>query len=252
MLVSSMASLMERSNPRRLHGLGIVVLLSLVMLPQALEAADRSVCVDVVLRSFNEADTAAGAPTRNAEGALDAERVGDAPAESGLTDIEVLSVMRDAGVLADPEFARFLPLGQAPMLYLKRLMEHFVTHEPGHVAVQHGCQERIQVELYPLHEGWTVFARYSRHGREERVDQLFPQELSQFAERAVLALLHDDPISTTIKRDNVLRSDSEKSVQRIAGTTHWTLGLGTQVRGGMFDTLQADGMPRTRSGSSAP
>jgi len=108
------------------------------------------------------------------------------------------------------------------------------------VAVQDGCDERIRVELYPLAEGWTLFARYTGNGREERVDQLYPRELSQFSERVVDALLSDEPISATIKRDTVLRSDSKKSAQRIKGTNHFIIGLGTQVRGGQLNTVVTD------------
>ena len=133
----------------------------------------------------------------------------------------------------------YLPIGQTPVVYLKRLFEHFITHEKGYEAVQDKCDERIRVELYPLAEGWTAFARYTQNGREERADQLFANEISQFAERAVHALLRDVPISATIKRDNVLKSDSMKSVQRIKGTNHFVLGLGTQLRGGQFFTSQA-------------
>lgn len=130
-----------------------------------------------------------------------------------------------------------LPVGQTPGVYLKRLMEHFVTHEDGFVAASEGCQQHIVVELYPLHVGWTAFARYSGTGREERVQQLLPTELSQFAERSVLALLHDLPIGETVDRDNVLWADSLKSTQRISGRGHFSLGLGTRVRGGLFDTV---------------
>jgi hypothetical protein len=134
-----------------------------------------------------------------------------------------------------------LPMGQDPPTYLKRLVEYFVTHERGFVAVQSGCQDHLDIELYPLREGWTAFARYSGTGREERVDTLLPDEMSQFAERAALALLYDKPISTTIKRDTVLRADSRKATQRIRGTHHFLLGVGTQVRGGRLPTSQPDG-----------
>jgi hypothetical protein len=130
-----------------------------------------------------------------------------------------------------------LPLGQTPTLYLKRLIEHFVTHEQGFIAAQAGCAQRVEVELYPLKVGWTAFARYSGTGREERVDQLLPTELSQFAERSVLALLHDVPIGATVDRDNVLWADSLKSTQRIRGRNHLMLGVGTRLRSGMFDTV---------------
>jgi hypothetical protein len=137
-----------------------------------------------------------------------------------------------------------LPIGQDPVAYLKRLLEHYVTHQTGWVAVAEGCSEQLRVELYPLAEGWTAFARFSRTGREERVDQLFPDELSQFAERAVLALFRDAPIASTILRDTVLRSDSERSFQRIRGTHHYGLAVGTQLRGGNFRQVQSDGSSR--------
>ncbi len=130
-----------------------------------------------------------------------------------------------------------LPLGQTPTVYLKRLIEHFVTHEQGFIASQDDCAQRVNVELYPLKVGWTAFARYSGTGREERVDQLLPTELSQFAERSVLALLHDVPIGATVDRDNVLWADSLKSTQRIRGRGHLMLGVGTRARAGMFNTL---------------
>jgi len=134
-----------------------------------------------------------------------------------------------------------LPVGQTPTAYLKRLMEHFVTHEPLYVASQDHCSQRITVELYPLKAGWTAFARYSGTGREERVDQLLPTELSQFAERSVLALLHDVPIGMTVDRDNVLWADSLKSTQRIHGRNRFVLAVGTRVRAGYFDTLTQAG-----------
>lgn len=130
-----------------------------------------------------------------------------------------------------------LPLGQTPTAYLKRLIEHFVTHEPGFIASESECAQRVEVELYPLKVGWTAFARYSGTGREERVDQLLPTELSQFAERSAVALLHDVSIEATLHRDNVLWSDSLKSTQRIRGRNHFVMGVGTRIRSGRFDTL---------------
>ncbi len=130
-----------------------------------------------------------------------------------------------------------VPIGQDPISYLQRLIEYFVTHERGYIAVAEDCVEHLDVELYPLTTGWTAFARYSGTGREERVDYLYPDELSQFAERAVLALLYDKPISTTIQRDTVLRADSKRAAQRIRGTNHLALVLGTELRGGDVPTL---------------
>lgn len=134
-----------------------------------------------------------------------------------------------------------LPLGEQPITYLKRLLEYFVSHESGYVAVDKNCNERIVVELYPLLNGWTAFARYSGTGREERIDQLLTDELSQFAERAVLALLYGKTIATTIKRDTVLRADSKRAAQRVRGTNHFVLGLGTQLRVGLFPTVASSG-----------
>jgi hypothetical protein len=134
-----------------------------------------------------------------------------------------------------------LPLGQSEVHYLQRLLEHFVTHEVGFVATTDRCEETLRVELYPLVQGWTAFARYTGNGREERIDQLYSDELSQFAERAALALLHDVPISTTIRRDTVLRADSLRSYQRIRGTHHFVLALGTQVRLGRLAEAKSDG-----------
>ena len=149
------------------------------------------------------------------------------------------------------EAAPFLPRGQNPVSYLERLLEHFVTHERGFAAVEEGCQDELIVELYPLREGWTAFSRYTGTGREERVDQLYAAELSAYAERAVLAVLHDLPIAGTINRENVLRADSRRSTQQIRGTSHWVLGLGTQLRTGVFETAQDDGL-RTTSCASSP
>ncbi|MCP4679573.1 MAG: hypothetical protein GY854_29595 [Deltaproteobacteria bacterium] len=127
------------------------------------------------------------------------------------------------------------------IIYLKRLIEHYISHEPGYTAAQESCDQTVRVELYPLEAGWTVFVGYSGTGREERVDVLYSHELSQFAERAALALLYDVPISDTINRENVLLADSEKSAQRIKGTNHFILSLGTQLRGGILDQADKDG-----------
>lgn len=215
-----------------------LVVVLLVLAPTAVVAADTTVCVDVVLQSAN-GDAPAGdgrVPDAASSAALAPSRV------EGPSEAEVLAAMRAAGVLdgALPP-TPYVPLGQSPEVYLKRLLEHFVTHEPGYVAVGQGCGQHLQVELYPLSEGWTAFARYSANGREERVDHLYPDELSQFAERAVTALLRDVPISTTLLRDTVLRADSMQSVQTVKGTHHFGVALGTQMRGGQVDTAQSDG-----------
>jgi len=167
-------------------------------------AADTRVCVEVMVQDLAEIDVVPLLPAEDGE------------YETTNDDI--------------------LPIGQNPVLYLKRLIEHFVTHEKGYEAVKERCDQTITTELYPLLEGWTVFVRYSENGREERVDRLYDRELSQFAERAVLALLNDVAISTTINRENVLASDSKEYEQRIKGTHHFIMGVGTQLRWGAFDT----------------
>src|SRR6185295_10762470 len=57
-----------------------------------------------------------------------------------------------------------------PTLHLRRMLEYEVTHEPGFVAVDDRCEQRLNAELYQLDSGWTVFARYSGTEREEKVD----------------------------------------------------------------------------------
>lgn len=153
--------------------------------------------------------------------------------------VTVESTNQAAAAAAASASTSNLPIGQDPVTYLKRLIEYFVTHEPGFIAVDKACVERLDVQLYPLTTGWTAFARYSGTGREERIDYLYPDELSQFAERAVLALLYDKSINTTIQRDTVLRADSKRAAQRIRGTNHFELVLGTEVRGGEVPTLHA-------------
>lgn len=141
-----------------------------------------------------------------------------------------------------------IPLGQRPLAYMKRLIEHFVSHEKGFVAVQTGCAQTIHVELYPLTDGWTAFARYSGTGREERVDRLLPSELTQFSERAATSLLYGKPISATINRENVLVSDSKAYAQRVSGSSHFIMGIGTDLRIGHFGTaIQSETDPRNGS-----
>jgi hypothetical protein len=212
-------------------------------------AAEKRVCVEVVLQESDRAlpeanranDPQEKPPAKEAlpaKGALSDPKtaIQDYPWE---TPPAAPAASKKGPTVPTPPVAPpafILPVGQTPVLYLKRLIEHFVTHEVGFEAVTNPCEEKLHVELYPLDVGWTIFARYSGTGREERVDQLQTDELSQFAERAVLALLYDVPISSTIKRDNVLRADSKKSVQRVKGTNHFVIGLGTQLRGGMLST----------------
>ncbi|MGC4092959.1 MAG: hypothetical protein QM756_34750 [Polyangiaceae bacterium] len=252
--------------------LGVCFATSFSVLAQA-QTRETSVCVDVVVQRPPDKPPKADAPAPptvpappatpgEAESKTAAsEAPGDSPPETPPSPATTpatptpltpppgpradLAAALENAALVDPEGSRdprvqsgaHLPLGQTPELYLKRLLEHFVTHERGFVAVKTSCEQRIVVELYPLRLGWTVFARYSGTGREERVDQLLPTELSQFAERSVLALLRDVPIGQTVDRNNVLWADSLASTQSIHGRSRATLSLGSRLRGGMFETV---------------
>jgi hypothetical protein len=217
-------------------------------------AAKRKVCVEVVLRdgsrTVDDARPGTEAATRRAPGLplpdlppppppLPAAPSPPPPSPSGAEQDEAPPLQSASPAAHAP--SPYVPIGQNSIDYLRRLLEHYVSHEPGFVASRTECADTIRVELYPLRKGWTAFAGYTGNGREERVDQLFPHELSQFAERAALALLYDRPISTTLKRDTVLKADSMRSIQRIHGTHHFLLGLGTDLRLGNLPTAQSDG-----------
>lgn len=250
----------------RLFKLSTALIFCAALWESSAHADNLKVCVKVTVREAPE--SAAATPVAEPKpGPAPAPAAPSAafgppspPAEgdlSGLTEEQRLVVMTQriaavrskpapapvsrAATPALPDPLSVVPPGQSPIDYLKRLMEHFVTHEPGFVAVAEGCQQRIEIELYPLVEGWAVFTSYSGTGREERVDRLLPDELSRFAERAVLALLHGRPISTTILRDTVLRADSKPAAQRVRGTHHVQMSLGTVMRGGFLPTSLADG-----------
>lgn len=140
-----------------------------------------------------------------------------------------------------------------PNLYLRRLMEHYVTHEPGFEAVRSGCSQTLTVELYPVQIGWTVFARYSGHAREEKVDRVQLDEFDPLAERLARALLHNRTVSETLTRTTVLRADSETRTRRIRGSTHLMLGLGTALRYGRLPTAPDESAPvRTEHRLQAP
>jgi hypothetical protein len=130
-----------------------------------------------------------------------------------------------------------------PTLYLKRMLEYEVTHEPGFAAVERGCSERITVELYALDEGWTMFARYSGNEREEKVDRVQLDEFVALSQRVARSLLYDTPISATVNRENVLRADSQEKLRSMQGRHHFILGLGTMLRVGVLGTEQGANAP---------
>lgn len=246
-------------------GVGLSSLVVMTTLsPAHAKTREVGVCVDVVVQAPKappkqsspeakpEASPAAAAATPNvATEKAPSEAAASPPSEVPAPDearADAAAAAEGSATLGtegsrDPrvQSGAHLPLGQTPEAYFRRLLEHFVTHERGFVAVKQGCEQRIVVDLYPLRFGWTAFASYTGTGREERVDQLLPTELSQFAERSVLALLRDVPISETVDRNNVLWADSLKSTQSVRGRGHVVIGLGTRLRGGMFHTADDNG-----------
>ncbi len=239
-------------------GLRVLIFGILMVTSLKARAENTAICVDIALQDLQNETTESRASDVSAEIHPETSPVSDTPNETvegmvndgGAPQAEVMDGERQATSPpmetpapppgSDENEPPAHPHDQTSILYLKRLMEHYVTHQPGYIAVETSCKETIRVELYPLTQGWTVFVRYSGTGREERVDALFPDELSQFAERAVLAVLNDVSISETINRENVLKADSMRSVQRIRGTNHFVLSVGTQLRGGRFRTAIED------------
>ncbi len=130
-----------------------------------------------------------------------------------------------------------------PTLYLTRMIEYEVTHEPGFVAVSDRCEQRLVVELYQLDSGWTVFARYSGTEREEKIDRAEIDEFVELAQRIAFALLRNRPITQTITRENVLRADSETNLRTIDGTGHLVFGIGTEARIARLPTAQGTAVP---------
>ena len=130
-----------------------------------------------------------------------------------------------------------------PTLYLRRMLEYEVTHEAGFSAVEDRCEQRVNVELYQLESGWTVFARYSGTEREEKIAHAELDEFVELAQRLAFALLRNRPVGQTITRENVLRADSETDLRTINGTGHLTFGMGTEVRLARLPTAQGIALP---------
>ena len=144
--------------------------------------------------------------------------------------------------LADPASADYSTID--PILYLKRLIEYHVTHEPGFESVDTGCSETLVVELYAVKHGWTAFARYSGNNREEKVDVVRVDELGVFAERVTTALLRDKSIAQTLTRTTVLRADSDEHVRQVKVRTHFLLARLAPVNRARWRTLS--GCSRSR------
>lgn len=220
----------------------IVTCVVAVVAPHQAFAENKRICVEVVLErtSAHPPDPNKAKPVTEAQDSGDvakprSEKASPSVAPSVVvagSEGDVMPPLAAASASSKPN----LPLGQRPLAYLKRLLEYFISHESGFVAVKNDCQETMHIELYPLLDGWTAFARYTGTGREERVDRIGPNELTQYAERAATALLYGKPISATINRETVLAADSKQYAQRIGGTHHFMMGVGTQLRFGKFAT----------------
>lgn len=200
-------------------------------------AEDERICVEVVRRSHGDAETAAaatgganpgggaGSPSKASSEPRPLPTLREAPATETGADADA----PPASSPARPAFAlRGWPYPPEP--YLKRLIEHYATHERGFVAADTACTQHLRVELYPLDEGWTIFARYSGSQREEKVDRVRYEEFSRFASRVALALLYDRPIAETVERTNVLDADSNANTEKIRGSGHFVIELGTTLR----------------------
>jgi hypothetical protein len=212
-----------RSASRRGRGLALASALGLTLLAGQAAAAT-AVCVTVEVKQWTEA----------AKGADGAEAAPNPEAEALRKQLaERITGGYDAND----------PYQIDPARYLERLVRYEVTHDVGFEAMDTGCAEQLKVELYPLGSGWTVFARYSGHAREEKVDQVSIDEFGPLAERLTRALLWDTPITEVINRTNVLRADSQTDLRRIRGEGHFVLALGTQVRVGNLPTASAGGAP---------
>jgi len=121
------------------------------------------------------------------------------------------------------------------------MLEYEITHRPGYEAVASGCSQRVVVELYPIKDGYTVFARYTGFSREEKVDSVTVQEFPKLASRIARALLENRAISETVSRQDVLRADSEGRLRTVGVQGHILFGLGTTLRVAALPTAAADG-----------
>jgi hypothetical protein len=221
---------------RRL-GIGLAVALGLVSFIERAHATTL-VCVTVEQKSWYKAPPSQASPPAAAPA--------PAAAPGGVLPLPVGPVVGPVPPPAPPPVAEppRPPEARAntheidPTLYLKRMLEYEVTHEPGFAAVDTGCTQRLTVELYQLQSGWTVFARYSGTEREEKIDHAEIDEFTQLAQRIGFALLRSQPISQTITRENVLRADSEMNLRTINGTGHLLFGMGTAARIAMLPTAQ--------------
>ena len=211
---------LRRAGPA---GAAVVVCLSLALRTSSARA-ETSVCVEVHEKSWSPSPS-------------------DKPPKPGAKPRAVPEAWAYA---ADPAKVAASPGGFDPAAYLKRMLEYEVTHEPGFHSLAQGCAQHVEVELFPLQSGWTVFARYTGTAREEKVDYVEVDEFPQLAQRLAYALLRDKPIQETITRENVLRADSEHAYRTIRTRDHVLLALGTSVRVGRLSTADDPQAPATK------
>jgi hypothetical protein len=233
----------------------------LLMLAGRAGAAQTQVCVDVQLKSWKslgqEPPATVSAP---APAPVPAPVSAPASTPAVSADPAVAQAPPPAPVLP-PEPATLPPAAKAdktdkaeraakadpfavqPERYLKRMVEYEVTHLEGFEAVSRGCSQTVTVEMYPLPDGWTVFARYTGTAREEKVDRVQADELGALAQRLTDALVNDKSISETINRQNVLRADSEARMRMVDGRGYFTFGMGTMLRVASLPTAGASNEP---------
>jgi hypothetical protein len=220
---------------------------------------DVKVCVRIEEKSWArdgsapEPSAPRRAPDTPAKPGQDTEKAADTGAQVGPTPPLGTTLPPDPAPFAirpsTPNLTRMVDAKKAdfgtidPILYLKRLIEYHVTHEPGFESVDQGCAETVVVELYSVKNGWTAFARYSGNAREEKVDVVRLDELGVFAERVTTALLRDKTVSETLTRTTVLRADSDERIRQVKIRTHFLLGMGSGVRVGSLPTAPSPEAP---------
>jgi len=180
----------------------VIGVLSGVLPPVTAQASDVRVCVDVQIRTHKEDE-----PEKEAAQKTPPEAVPPAVRTS-----------------------KRRPYPFPPRVFLKRLIEHYVTHERGFVSVTDKCQHKLTVELYPLTRGWTAFGRYTGYQAEEKVDLVTYRELPRLAERLVTALLYDKRVEDTVHRLNVLKADSIQDIETIRGASHFVASVGSTLK----------------------
>src|SRR5688572_3621113 len=157
-------------------------LLALVLWPSTAHASI-TVCIDVEVKSWVR-DAPKAPKVSDAPKVSEAPQPTPAPAPTAPPEKPVVDPLRDfygpateAARKADAPAPAKSVHELDPAAYLERLIEYEVTHAEGFVATRQICAQRMVVELYPLSSGWTVFARYTGTGREEKVDHV---ELDEF------------------------------------------------------------------------